>query len=131
MQRRFLLAGAAGVAVSLVGLLFDVRQFLQSYLMAYLLCLGVTLGSLALGMVHQLSGGAWGVVLRRPIGAASRVLPGVGPIYMSQSTGDSDYHGLQVWVNRRFAEGLAFQVAYTWSHAITNVPLQSFTAATT
>ena len=38
-------------------------------------CLGVTLGCLALGMVHQLSGGAWGVVIRRPIGAASRVLP--------------------------------------------------------
>jgi hypothetical protein len=43
--------------------------------MAYILCLGVTLGCLALGMVHQLSGGAWGVVARRPIGAASRVLP--------------------------------------------------------
>ena len=26
-------------------------------------------------MIHQLSGGAWGVVIRRPIGAASRVLP--------------------------------------------------------
>ena len=38
-------------------------------------CLGVTLGCLALGMVHQLSGGAWGVVIRRPIGAASRVMP--------------------------------------------------------
>ena len=43
--------------------------------MAYMLCLGVTLGCLALGMVHQLSGGAWGVVMRRPIGAATRVLP--------------------------------------------------------
>jgi hypothetical protein len=40
-----------------------------------MLCLGITLGCLALGMLHQLSGGAWGVVLRRPIGAASRVLP--------------------------------------------------------
>jgi hypothetical protein len=75
LQRRFLLAGAAGAAVSLVGLLLTPRQFLQSYLMAYMLCLGVTLGCLALGMVHQLSGGAWGVVLRRSIGAASRVLP--------------------------------------------------------
>jgi hypothetical protein len=75
LQRRFLLAGAAGLALSAVGLLIDSRQFLQSYLMAYMLCLGVTLGCLALGMVHQLSGGAWGVVLRRPIGAASRVLP--------------------------------------------------------
>jgi hypothetical protein len=43
--------------------------------MAYMLCLGVTLGCLALGMVHQLSGGAWGVLIRRPIGAATRVLP--------------------------------------------------------
>ena len=48
---------------------------LQSYLIGYMLCLGMTLGCLALGMVHQLSGGAWGVVLRRPIGAAARVLP--------------------------------------------------------
>src|SRR6266566_4512924 len=75
LQRRYLLAGAAGVAVSFIGLLFNTRQVLQSYLMAYMWCLGVTLGSLALGMVHQLSGGAWGVLIRRPIGAASRVLP--------------------------------------------------------
>jgi hypothetical protein len=75
LQRRFLLAGAAGVALSLIGAFLNPTQFLQSYLMAYMLCLGVTLGCLALGMIHQLSGGAWGVVLRRPIGAATRVLP--------------------------------------------------------
>ena len=75
LQRRLLVAGAVGAAVSAVGLFFNARQFYQSYLMAYMLCLGVTLGCLALGMIHQLSGGAWGVVIRRPIGAASRVLP--------------------------------------------------------
>ena len=26
-------------------------------------------------MIHHLSGGAWGVVIRRPIGAATRTLP--------------------------------------------------------
>jgi hypothetical protein len=75
LQRRLLIAGAVGAAVSLVGALLNARQFFQSYLMAYMLCLGVTLGCLALGMVHQLSGGAWGVLIRRPIGAATRVLP--------------------------------------------------------
>jgi hypothetical protein len=75
LQRRLLSAGAVGAAVSLVGAFLDARQFFQSYLMAYMLCLGVTLGCLALGMVHQLSGGAWGVLIRRPIGAATRVLP--------------------------------------------------------
>ena len=75
IQRRLLIAGVAGLVVSAAGWFIDPRQFFQSYLMAYMLCLGVTLGCLALGMVHQLSGGAWGVVIRRPIGAASRVLP--------------------------------------------------------
>ena len=59
---RLLLAGGAGLLVSLVGWFLNPTQFFQSYLMAYMLCLGVTLGCLALGMVHQLSGGAWGVV---------------------------------------------------------------------
>jgi hypothetical protein len=53
-QRRFLLAGAVGSAVSLLGLFLNPAQFFQSYLTAYMLCLGVTLGCLALGMVHQL-----------------------------------------------------------------------------
>ncbi len=75
VQRRALLVGGAAAVVSLVGAFVNVDQFLQSYLMAFMFCLGVTLGCMALGMVHQLSGGAWGVVLRRPIGAASRVLP--------------------------------------------------------
>jgi hypothetical protein len=75
LQRKLLIAGAIGMAVSLIGLFINATQFLQSYLLAYMWCLGVTLGCLALGMVHQLSGGAWGVVIRRQIGAASRVLP--------------------------------------------------------
>src|SRR5207248_5674823 len=75
VQRRLFVIGAIGALVSLVGLLLDATAFLQAYLMAYMWCLGATLGCLALGMVHQLSGGAWGVVIRRPIGAATRVLP--------------------------------------------------------
>src|SRR5215467_11191080 len=74
-QRRFLLAGAAGAVVSVIGLIMNPTQFFQSYLMAYMFVLGLTLGSLAFGMVHQLTGGAWGVVIRRQMGAASRVLP--------------------------------------------------------
>src|SRR3954465_12706750 len=74
-QRPLVVAGAAGLVLSAIGGFFEPTQFFQSYLIAYMLCLGLTLGCLALGMVHQLSGGAWGVVLRRPIGAAARVLP--------------------------------------------------------
>src|SRR5207247_5961796 len=95
-QPRLLIAGGVGAAVSLAGLFFDVRQFLQSYLMAYMLCLGVTLGCLALGMVHQLSGGAWGVVLRRSIGSASRVLPVLTAMFLPIAIGMSF---LYPWTN--------------------------------
>lgn len=34
--------------------------------------------------------------------------------------GASTYHGLQTQLNRRFSNGLQFQIAYTWSHTIDN-----------
>src|SRR5262249_16663700 len=87
LQSRFLLAGAVGMALCLIGAFVSPTQFLQSYLMAYMLCLGVTLGCLALGMVHQLSGGAWGVLIRRPIGAATRVLPALTLLFLPIAAG--------------------------------------------
>ena len=63
--------------------------------------------------------------------AANRRIPSLGGITMAQSTGNSSYHGMQLWLNRRFSERLAFQVAYTWAHNISDVPIQSFTNSTT
>jgi hypothetical protein len=60
-----------------------------------------------------------------------RRLPGLGDISMAESTGDSSHHSMQLWLNRRFADRLAFQVAYTWGHTISNVPVTSFQTATT
>ncbi len=48
-----------------------------------------------------------------------------------ESTGDSNYHALQVWIDRRFSNRLAFQTAYTWAHTISNVPTQSYISQTT
>ena len=95
-QRQLLIAGAAGLAVSVVGLIVNVTQFLQSYLMAYMFVLGIALGSLALGMVHQLSGGAWGVVIRRPIGAATRTLPVLTALFLPILFG---MHHLYAWTD--------------------------------
>ena len=62
---------------------------------------------------------------------AHRIHTGLGPVTGSESSGDSHYHAFQVWVNRRFSNRLSFQASYTWAHAISNVPLTSFTTATT
>ncbi len=59
--------------------------------------------------------------------SANRRFPGLGPIEMAESTGNSNYHAMQLWLNRRFAERLAFQAAYTWGHAISDVSLTPYT----
>ena len=100
-QRQLLITGGAGAAVSLVGLFVDRRQFFQSYLMTFMLLLGATLGSLALGMIHQLSGGAWGVVTRRIFGAASRVLPVLTLLYLPLLLG---LHDLYEWTHHDIVE---------------------------
>ena len=87
LQRRCLMAGGVAALISLVGLFINTTQFLQSYLMAYMWCLGATLGCLALGMIHQLSGGEWGVLIRRPIGAASRVMPALTVLFLPIALG--------------------------------------------
>jgi hypothetical protein len=75
IQRIALIVGAAGTALSLLGALLDATQFFRSYLVAFNCFLAVALGSLAVRMLHNLTGGRWGVILQRWLEAASRTLP--------------------------------------------------------
>ncbi len=62
--------------------------------------------------------------------ADNRVLHGIGLLNTDESNGNSSYHAMQLWLNRRFSKRIAFQVAYTWGHAISDVALTSFTNTT-
>ena len=78
MGTRAVAIGAVGVALGVIGFLSDANAshiFLQSYLIAYMFWLGITIGSLGILMVHHLSGGAWGLVARRILEASTRNLP--------------------------------------------------------
>src|SRR6187431_79468 len=61
--------------------------FLRGYLIAWLFWLGISLGSLALSWLHNLTGGKWGRAIRLELTAAGQVLPllaiGVIPILMN------------------------------------------------
>jgi hypothetical protein len=116
LQRRSFIVGGAAAAAALVGAIINPSQFLQSYLMAYVWCLGSTLGCLALGMVHQLSGGALGVVIRREIGAASRVLPVMTLMFLPIVFG---MHRLYVWTD---AAVVARDEALQHKHLYLNIP---------
>jgi len=75
VQQWAIIAAAAGAILSVLGLLWYGGEFLQSYLFAYMFWLGIALGSLALLMLHNVTGGAWGVAIRQFLLSATRTLP--------------------------------------------------------
>ena len=69
-------------------------RFFQAYLVAYMFWMGIVLGCLALLMVQHLSGGVWGIVLRRPFEAAVRTLPYMAVLFIPILFG---MHSLYEW----------------------------------
>jgi hypothetical protein len=91
LGRGAMVVGVAGLALSLIGFTTVSRSaFLQSYLIAFIFWIGITLGSLAVLMVQHLAGGRWGLVSRRILEASTRTLPLMAilflPIWLSLPT---------------------------------------------
>jgi hypothetical protein len=82
LRTRSLIAGLIGAALCMVGLLVSPFQFYRSYLWSYLFVVGASAGSMAWLMLQYLTGGAWGVVIRRPCEAAARTLPLVAVMFL-------------------------------------------------
>lgn len=75
VRRRSLVLGAVATLASILALFVSTDHFFRAYLVAYLLWLGITLGSLAILMLQYLSGGTWGLIIRRQLQAASKNIP--------------------------------------------------------
>jgi hypothetical protein len=95
-RRPAMLVGLVGLVVCLVGFAIDREQFFRSYLVGYLFWLGVAVGSLSLMMVHHMSGGAWGMVIRRILEASSRTLPLLALLFVPVVLG---MHDLYPWTH--------------------------------
>ncbi|MGE3275721.1 MAG: hypothetical protein AB7O67_11460 [Vicinamibacterales bacterium] len=74
-RRRGAFLAVAGLLGTALGALFDPRAALVGWLVAFLFWLGLSLGCLGLLMVHLLSGGRWGLVVRRPLESGARMMP--------------------------------------------------------
>jgi len=78
IERRALLIGAAGCVVCGASAIFSWQHFLRAYLVAWNFWAGISLGAMALLMIQYLTGGAWGLLLRRFLEAAAGNIPGGG-----------------------------------------------------
>lgn len=75
LSRPALIVGLAGLAVCLIGGVFDPGQAFRSYLVGYAIWFELPLGCLALSLLQFLTGGLWGLAIRRIVEAGARTMP--------------------------------------------------------
>lgn len=84
-RTRFLLISAAFAIVSLLAFVWTHEgrnHLLRAYLMGYMTCFNFAGGGLAMLMLQYVSGGKWGLLLRRPLEAMSRTLVLVAVMFL-------------------------------------------------
>src|ERR1700719_1207844 len=75
-----LLFGVASLIFALVPATRE--QFFHSYLIGFMLWLGVSLGSMAILILQHLTGGKWAMVIRRQLEAAMNTLPLMAALFV-------------------------------------------------
>src|SRR6266496_2891333 len=98
IHQRSLGVGLLFGVVSLIAAIFpDTRvQFFRSYLLGFMLWLGITLGSMAILMIQHMTGGKWGMVIRRQLEAAVKCLPLMALLFIPIIAGIPHLYG--VWL---------------------------------
>ena len=80
--RRSLIIGVVASVIA-VGISFtNPTVFMRGYLISYMDWLGVCLGSMVILMIRHLTGGGWGMVIRRILGASMRTVPLMAALFV-------------------------------------------------
>ncbi len=94
-QRIALLVGVIGVAAGVIGAFAGNRErFFQAYLVAFLFWLGISLGSMAIAMIHYLTDSRWAMTLRRVNEAGASTLWLMAILFIPLLF---DLRGLYIW----------------------------------
>jgi len=91
---RSLIVGVVFGVVAIIGAFMRPEEFYRAYLLGFMCWLGVALGSMAILMIRHLTGGGWGMVIRRTLGAAMRTLPLLALLFIPIILG---MHRLYIW----------------------------------
>jgi hypothetical protein len=94
ISQRSLIVGVIFAVVAIALAVIHPEEFYRAYLLGFMCWLGVALGSMAILMIRHLTGGGWGTVIRRILGAAMRTLPLLAVLFIPVILG---VHRLYVW----------------------------------
>jgi hypothetical protein len=97
---RPLALGIGGIALIIwaVGAYFNTEQALRSWLLGFIFWGGIGIGSLGVLMLQYLTGGAWGVVIRRIVEAGARTLPLLALMFIPLAIGVLT-HNIYEWTH--------------------------------
>ncbi|HZL91526.1 MAG TPA: hypothetical protein VFB96_24365 [Pirellulaceae bacterium] len=82
MQLAGLLVGIVAGLLAAAGWYFDPARFYPAYLVGFLFWIGMALGAQAVVMIHYLTGGGWGIPIRRILEAAIGTLPVLALLFL-------------------------------------------------
>src|ERR1700675_317644 len=87
IAQRSLVIGGVFAVISVVLAFVRPDEFYHAYLLGFMCWLGVALGSMAILMIRHLTGGGWGTIIRRILGAAMRTLPLLALLFVPNTFG--------------------------------------------
>jgi hypothetical protein len=94
IAQRSLIVGVVFGIVAVILAFTHPDEFYHAYLLGFMCWLGVALGSMAILMIRHLTGGGWGMVIRRILGAAMRTVPLLAVLFIPVILG---MRGLYIW----------------------------------
>ena len=80
--RRSLMIGAVASVIAVILGFTNPTVFMRGYLISYMDWLGICLGSMVILMIRHLTGGGWGMVIRRILGASMRTVPLLAVLFL-------------------------------------------------
>jgi hypothetical protein len=86
-QRLTLIIGVAAMVLCGVGAFLGAAQFFQSLMFAFFFWMTLTIGASIVLMIQHLTGGVWGLLLRRMLEAAIMTLPLLGLVFLVLAVG--------------------------------------------
>ena len=123
------------VVLALLGAKFDqpalgFDHFLRAWLEGFVGCFGLCMGGMALLMVQYLSGGKWGLIVRRPLEAMTRTWPLVVLMWIPVAVLGASYGKLYIytkyadWAGALKAGKITIEQAHAihWKQPMLNTP---------
>jgi hypothetical protein len=96
-----LILGIIGLIACVIGWVMNPQEFYRAYLPSFIFWFEIGAGALAILMLQYVTGGEWGLMIRRPLGAAARTMPLLAVFFVPVVIG---LPHIYIWANKEIVE---------------------------